>query len=735
MSNDQNVDRIPMSATDSNSENSDDGRESPGGYDSDQYYLDEAEYIGEAVSREWPEFRESPPIHGGGPYVVTNYNVQVPHNSNAIDITQARNNNDNNNNFSPEILELFEELCLACRTGDYESADKLLSTPNIPINYVDSWDYSPLILASLCGHIKIVELLLTRGAVCDRDSFEGARCIHGALTDAIRDLLISFDVSKKVDVSQPFAGHISSLLNPRGPQEQIQLQTRDLVFNFPHVKGIMAGDYRVLKCNRWLLSCRSEYFRDRLTDHQRGNFESTRSIEEPSEVSAHVGAWADKSLIVMPPTIDPALFSFIMDYIYLRTDALPLDDPEFGKLAELFQLKDLKVAIDQQLSAKDDRERSRLRNEASVKFMDTAREDMRNFLHKDIIGGNIAKEAIIDVNEEEEVDLEDLNFIQMLLDTEKTRLIESGAVPDVIVSVVEWVESDSVESVSQGVSKLGVGENNRTIAEYTVEEPLDYPIVLYYPVHRSILSRSPYFKTMLESELFLSSSELPSVRILENTHSIIHRPNLSLNHIPITPLYALATSRLVAEMVLSYLYHDDVSEIPPKLAVDLLFAAEELLLDKLKSRAAIAITSLSKHFTGANWEELERVVGYSGFDLLRIAWQIRCERLEQHITKMAAFNLQYIYDDQLQRKQLCNLIKESATRIEERQDTDTIELVDDIRYYLGKKHQVGNIEMIEVNFGDTEEPGDIKVYKKALAMLERDESIIDSLLEEAELEA
>lgn len=106
----------------------------------------------------------------------------------------------------------FEELCYSCRTGDMDNVDRLIST-GVNVNSVDKFDNSPLFLASLCGHEGVVKLLLQRGAVCDRDRYEGARCIYGALNDSIRDILLSYDISKAVDVKQPFATHISSIYN------------------------------------------------------------------------------------------------------------------------------------------------------------------------------------------------------------------------------------------------------------------------------------------------------------------------------------------------------------------------------------------------------------------------------------------------------------------------------------------------------------------------------------------
>lgn len=70
--------------------------------------------------------------------------------------------------------------------------------------------------------------------------------------------------------------------------------------------------------------------------------------------------------------------------------------------------------------------------------------------------------------------------------------------------------------------------------------------------------------------------------------------------------------------------------------------------------------------------------------MIRASWQTRCDKLEQHITKMMAYNLPEIFNNPKERSKFSKLIKESAERIKERQDTDTIELVDDIRYYLAK---------------------------------------------------
>ncbi|CAH2353753.1 ankyrin repeat-containing protein [[Candida] railenensis] len=557
----------------------------------------------------------------------------------------------------------YQELCLACRAGDLDTVDSLTSTANLNINYVDEWDYSPLILASLCGHRDIVELLLLRGAVCDRDTFEGARSIYGALNDEIRDLLISFDVSKKVDISQPFAAHISSLLNP-----QVKIKTRDITFKFPQVHGVLNRDYQAFSLNKFLLIARSPYFREKLSEG---------------------GDWFGIEDVKMSPTIDPAAFKCFVDYVYVRTDSVFVDEnSKLGDLAALYKLDDLTEAIQSIDTATTPEQRSKLKNESSVKLMEAARQDMRNFLQNEIFG-NMKSVAIVEeaVEENGEIDAEDISVEKYITQQERAQLIGKNANADIIVSVID-IDSESV---------------------------------CYYPVHKSILSRSPYFETMILSDIF----------------------NQSKDQIPVIQLSSSTSSTIVAEMVLSFLYHDDVENMPLKLTIDLLFAADELFLDRLKTMAAVRITSEFKNLDHSTISELQEKVGYNPYELIRVSWQTHSDRLEQHMSRFLAYNLRYIYENSDERKLLLELIEESADRIKDRQDTDTIELIDDIRYYLVKKYGIESSDFEpdsdkfeELNlFTTTDKLEDIRLYKKAVIEYERDIALIESLLEEVNLEA
>lgn len=585
-----------------------------------------------------------------------------------------------------DLAKVFNDLCMSCRAGDIDTVDSLLSTPELNINQVDEWDYSPLILASLCGHTKIVELLLSRGAICDRDTFQGARCIYGALNDTIRDLLISFDISKSVDMYQPFAGHISSLLNPLN-----QIPTSDILFRFPHVKGTLTRDLQVFRLNRFILAARSPYFYDKL---KKG------------------GAWNFKTVINMPSSTDPVVFKMIVDYIYLRTGSLPIDQPktqdQLVKFASKLKLEDLLYSIEMINENECEKDKATARNAASFRFVEKARKDMDSFLMNKVIENKIVSK----LNLSKEIDFEEINSELYIDEDQKAELLDSSSIPDIIISVID-ADSESI---------------------------------VYFPAHKAIMARSEYFETMFKSDIFLSSQEdLPIVKDYEKTSNkaVIDRPFMLPSHIPVIQISTSTSSFEVAKFILSYLYHDDIPPIPLALTIELLFAADELFLDRLKTMCAVNISTNFSKLTYAEFQALYESVGYNAFDLIRVSWQTRSDKLEQHISRLIAYNLENICEDQIERAKFCSLIKESASRIQKRQNIDTIELIDDIRYYLSLKYAVNedllDFEPMGEQFMESEPhhlaADDIQIYKNALYNYEREKDMIYALLDEVQLDA
>ena len=158
-------------------------------------------------------------------------------------------------------------------------------------------------------------------------------------------------------------------------------------------------------------------------------------------------------------------------------------------------------------------------------------------------------------------------------------------------------------------------------------------------------------------------------------------------------------------IILTYLYTEK-TEIPLELAVDVLFAADELFIEKLKTKAAVVIATLGNGVMDQKDKEHEDVptsriataenhMDHSEQNItasdpidpylvLRAAWLTRVTRLEQFAARYFAYRLERYLDEE----DFTDVIRESAARIEKRQETDSIELLDDIRYYLSERFRL-----------------------------------------------
>ncbi|KAI5960830.1 uncharacterized protein KGF55_004400 [Candida pseudojiufengensis] len=578
---------------------------------------------------------------------------------------ELQNENENSQN---SLISVYPKIFHACQLGDFDVVDSLLSTPDLNINELDEYNNSLLYTASLRGYYDIVELLLKRGAVCDRDTFQGARCIYGALTDEIRDLLIGYDFSKAVDVNQPFAGHVSSFLTSSS--------NKDIYFKFNQMD--LNSDLSGFALHRFLLAARSPYFMKKFTND-----------------------WKSLSVIQMPNDIDPQAFKGIIDYIYLRTDSMAITNSKLHSkilaLAKKYELHDLVEGVNEVFSTDDEKEQYKIKHALALKFVEKARKDLSALLENEII----LQKHSLNLALKENVELEDIDCQNYINEEIKEKLLNLNSIPDVILANIDSV--------------------NETIT--------------YYPAHKSILARSEYFDTMFKSDIFKYAEEdIPTYK--EGQISVVNRPQLEAMHLPVIRLSWSSSNEKVDSMVLSYLYHDDVDTIPLENTVELLFAADELFLERLKTIAAVRISSHYTKFSYKEFTDLKIDLDYDAYDLIRIAWQTRCDKLEQHITKMIAYNLQKIYEDDQESSKLSTLINDSAARIKERQVTDTIELVDDIRYYLSKKYALGDDhETFDPAIGLSEKRENIKLYQMALIDYNRDIEVIDQYLDALNLDA
>lgn len=189
-----------------------------------------------------------------------------------------------------------------------------------------------------------------------------------------------------------------------------------------------------------------------------------------------------------------------------------------------------------------------------------------------------------------------------------------------------------------------------------------------YPVHKAMLIRSPYFQKMFAGP-FLEAQSTEHLRIIR------------VDCVP-----------EVLEVVLSFLYTEK-ADCSLELALDLLYTADMLLLDKLRSRAVAIISALgsgssnpvvaekSKRNVPAETLEAEPINVY---DVIRAAWDLRVQRLEEFAARYISARLEHYIDE----PEFAEMILESASRIKDREDTDTIELLDDIRFYLSERFRL-----------------------------------------------
>lgn len=204
-----------------------------------------------------------------------------------------------------------------------------------------------------------------------------------------------------------------------------------------------------------------------------------------------------------------------------------------------------------------------------------------------------------------------------------------------------------------------------------------------YPAHKSMLIRSEYFETMFSGD-FVES------RQGENLHIIT---------VDCTPE--------ILELILTFLYTENAA-CPLEHALDLLYAADMLFLDNLKSKAAVAISTLGTgnrnalvdrtHQTGTEGVGLVEVEPINIYDVIHAAWDLRVQRLEEFAARYLADRL----EDYIDEPEFQELILESAQRLQKREETDTIELLDDIRYYLSERFRfrfedVGIEDMMDEN--------------------------------------
>ncbi|SPJ77220.1 related to bood POZ containing protein [Fusarium torulosum] len=510
----------------------------------------------------------------------------------------------------------FHEFLMACRRGDLRRCQELISE-GVNINGKDRFDYTPLIIASLCGHYELVQLLLESGALAERNTFQGERCIYNALNDRIRNLLLQYDFSKSSDPYVYWSTHISTLLGRTSPK------TTDIT---------LASGSRSFDLHKFILVARSPYFRAKLA-----------AVPETT-------TWKLASAVPVQS------FLIVLRYLYLGE--VPRDiasfagaDSEEDVLKGLYKVsKQLEVeSLWETILAGGDRRLARQRYQAEV---ERARGQFEDFFNQNVLGN------------------------KMVVDTDQVKDVkwkyDNSMFADVILRADEPID---IEDEKSGRSTPTNDTPTIPIGPARDQETVTKRKSVLYPAHKAMLIRSEYFEKMFSGD-FVESQRDEHLRIVT---------------IDCTPA--------ILEIILTFLYAE-TAVCPLEHALDLLYAADMLFLDNLKSKAALAISTLGsgtsnvlvdrthgesqRNGEGVQEDEQIEMEPINIYDVIHAAWDLRVQRLEEFAARYLAYRLEdYIDEEDFQ-----NLIAESAQRITVREETDTIELLDDIRYYLGDRFRL-----------------------------------------------
>ncbi|EXJ83804.1 hypothetical protein A1O1_07431 [Capronia coronata CBS 617.96] len=529
-----------------------------------------------------------------------------------------------------DFSENFQRLCAACRRGDLKVCQEMIQE-GTNINAKDQYDYTPLILASLCGHYEVVQLLLESGALCERDTFQGERCLYNALNDRIRNLLLSYDYSKSTDPLQPLASHLVLLLTRAQPKtSDITVLTANESF----------------RLHKFILSARSPYFKSKLA----------AAPDTPS--------WK------LPPTIPPPSFGIALKHLYLgELPREPGGGPGTGFtdseiLAGVDRIsKHLEIqSLSHLILDSSDRRLARQRRQDEV---EKGRDQMDLWFRE-----NVLKHAIeTDTSRADGIkwDRDNGIFADILLRADadedeaggqgQHHSSEDSLMPSATNAL--GIPLDLDQGLPSSASPETQTQTQTQKSRSQTGKPRRTKI---YPCHKAMLIRSEFFMTMFDS---------PFREAQETTH---------LQIVPID------CSPEVLEIILTFLYTEK-TDFGLDVAVDVLFAADMLFLEKLKAKAAVVISTLGNGTATAMPSEAEPAredVDMDIYEILRAAWLTRVQRLEEFAARYIAYRLEAYIDD----PEFADLVKESAGRISARQETDSIELLDDIRYYLSERFRL-----------------------------------------------
>ena len=466
-------------------------------------------------------------------------------------------------------------------------------------------------------------MLLEQGGRCERDTFQGERCLYNALNDRIRNLLLSYDYSKSTDPLQPLAGHITGLLTRETPKTaDITIHTRDSSFDL----------------HKFLLSARSPYFAKKLA-----------AAPETRDYS-------------FPDSIPTRSVETCIRYLYLGEVGADLGEVDEARavldgIEKLSKQLEIPRLFEEILHSGDRRQLRQRRSEE----LERAGDQLAAWFKNNVVRHKVEVDS--DKADNVKWDKDNAIFADVLL-----RADEDDYEDEDEADAQREGEAPRVRHTEGPLDGIPIGHFNSqtaTSTEPSSRTPKPHRSTLY-PAHRSMLLRSEVFATMFDSPFREGS--------IDNSR-----------HLQIVPVDC---SPEVLEVVLSFLYTERADFQLP-LALDVLHAADMLFIEKLKQRAALLISTLGNG--SASVVEAENPRGNADvedvidiYDVVRAGWDTRVHRLEEFGARYIAYRLERYIDE----PEFRELVQESAGRIQGRQETDTVELVDDIRYYLSDRFRL-----------------------------------------------
>jgi ankyrin repeat/BTB/POZ domain-containing protein 1 len=480
--------------------------------------------------------------------------------------------------------------------------------------------------ASLCGHYEVIRLLLENGALCERDTFQGERCLYNALNDRIRNLLLSYDYAKSTNPLQPLAAHITSLLTRTEPK------TTDIT--------ITAYDQE-FHLHKFLLAARSPYFAKKLAAAP-----STTTWKLPNTIPGEALGVALQYLYFQEVSIRRALFGLSDEQELVVLNGID----KIGKQLEIERLfEDITEVSDR-----------RLLRQRRGEELERGRDQLDSWFRNNVLR------------------------YKTTVDTDKVDKIrwdrDNSIFADILLRADD--DEDVGEESGQTGRSLGPSESSTPPARNTPGALLGIPVgpvrsrspsrqrkprrSTVFPAHRAMLLRSEYFLTMFSSQ-FKEAQDTPHLQII-----------------------TIDCSPAVLETILTFMYTEK-ADFGLDIAVDVLFAADQLFIEKLKQRAAIIISALGNGSTsaveadnprGATDADADEAVDI--YEIMRAGWDTRVQRLEEFAARYIAYRLEHYIDQ----PEFAELVQESANRVKARQETDTVELIDDLRYYLSERFRL-----------------------------------------------